>query len=41
MVITIAESTNIPKGRNFGLKNLARNPTGFRRWDEWLGVLHG
>lgn len=23
------------------LKNLARNPTGFRRWDEWLGVLHG
>ena len=26
---------------NKALKNLARNPTGFRRWDEWLGVLHG
>lgn len=23
------------------LKNLARNPTGFRRRDEWFGVLHG
>ena len=21
------------------LKHLARNPTGFRRWDEWLGVI--
>ena len=25
----------------FTFNVLARNPTGFRRWDEWLGVLHG
>jgi len=28
-------------GKFGNLKNLARNPIGFRRWDEWLGVLHG